>query len=114
MKPFIEHNGSKFYLPQEVNAQKFEMNVMEHGGKTHFLLCPKVKTRYVQASGGVMIKDGNEMKFTYKGRNIAQASFPLGAYETLEINIDYKAASSTPVSMESQPEIEAPSETAAE
>ncbi|HTL80213.1 MAG TPA: hypothetical protein VL651_00840, partial [Bacteroidia bacterium] len=101
MKPYIEHNGSKFFLPQEVNAEKFEMNVMEHGGKTHFLLCPKVKTRYVQASGGVMVVEGKEMKFTYKGRKLAQGSFPVGAYETLPIQIDYKAASATPVSMAS-------------
>ena len=74
MKPYITHNGKKIFLPQEVNANKFEMNVLEHGGKTIFLLCPKVNKRYIQASGAAMIQEGNEMKFTYKGRKLAQAS----------------------------------------
>ena len=93
MKPFIEHNGAKFYLPQEVKPHQFEMNVMERAGKTLFLLCPILKTRYVQATGGIMIKDGKDLKFTYSGRNIAQGTFPLGSYQTLPINIDHKAAS---------------------
>ncbi|MBI3511116.1 MAG: hypothetical protein HY064_10670 [Bacteroidetes bacterium] len=103
MKPYIDYKGDKLYLPQEVAADKFEMNVLELKGNPIFLLCPRVRTRYMQATGALMERDGSELKFILAGEKLTQASFPVGRYETIQLRIDHKAANATPVSMPSSP-----------
>lgn len=95
MKPFIEHEGKKIYLPQSVDPHKFEVCVMEFGKDNFYLLCRKVATRYTQATGVVMERAGNELIFHKAGAVYVQRTFPLSRVEFAKINIDWQATSAS-------------------
>ena len=103
MKPFIEINGDKVYLPQSVDPHKYEVCLMEFGNDYFYLLCRKVEKRYIQATGAVMERVENELKFHKIGDFYVQRTFPLNRIEIAKINIDWQATStSTPASVSSE------------
>jgi hypothetical protein len=98
MKPYIELRGDQLYLPQTVDANKFEVCVMTSGSDNFFLLCRKVATRYRQVTGVLMERKGNELIFHNAGGVYVQRTFPLNKSEMHKISIDWKA-SSGPISI---------------
>ncbi|CAN5174165.1 hypothetical protein BH09BAC5_BH09BAC5_11510 [soil metagenome] len=89
MKPFITLGKEKAYLPQSVDANKFEICEMSN----YFLLCRKVGTRYTQATGVLLERDGNELKFHKSGSYYLQRTFPLDKSSFHKIEIDWQASS---------------------
>jgi hypothetical protein len=92
MKPYVEIRGEKLYLPQEVDAHRFEVCSKEVNGGMLYLLCPKVPTRYVQATGAILERNGNEMQLQWSGGRLAKSTITLEGMETLAIRIDWQAA----------------------
>ena len=88
MKPYIEFNGEKIYLPQRVDPYKFEVCSRSNGAQTFFLLCRKVGKRYRQATGVVLKHNGTELDFYFDGSYV-QKTFPLEGSEFSEIRIDW-------------------------
>lgn|SRR5574337_47089 len=91
MKPYIEYNGDKLYLAQEVDANKFEVAVYAGGKEPFFMLCPQVPTRYIQATGAALLREGNELKFTWAKNKLQRVTYPLGAIEFIPVKIDWSA-----------------------
>lgn len=100
MKPYIETNGKKQYLPQNVDPHRFEVGVLERNGKTHFLLCPKVKTRYRQATGVHIETDGNEFVIPVVSGKIVKRTFPLEGLSFIPIQIDWQAGAPVTITHE--------------
>jgi hypothetical protein len=98
MKPYIEIDGERLYLPQTVDAHKYEVCVMSNGMDKFFLLCRKVAKRFIQATGVLMERSGKELIFHNAGGVYVQRSFPLSKTEIHPIGIDWQA-SSGPVSI---------------
>ena len=98
MKPYIEINGDQLYLPQTVDPHNFEVCVMSNGNDHFFLLCRKVAKRYMQATGVLMERTGNELIFHNAGGVYVQRTFPLDKSEIYKIGIDWKE-SSGPISI---------------
>ncbi len=87
MKPYIDLEGKKIYLPQSVDAHNFEICVMGD----FFLLCKKVTQRYSQATGVLMERSGKELIFHKSVSSYFLRTFPLNKSEFYKINIDYQA-----------------------
>ena len=100
MKPYIEIDGNKVYLPQTVDPHKFEVCSREFEGRRYYLLCRKVSQRYVQATGVVLEHNGNELNFHLAGKVYVQRTFPLSEIKTHKINIDYSAGGSISIQHE--------------
>lgn len=98
MKPYIEIEGARVYLPQTVDPHNFEVCVMSNGHTNFYLLCRKVATRYSQATGVVMERNGNELGFHKAGAVYVQRTFPLHKSAMHKIQIDWQA-SSGPISI---------------
>lgn len=93
MKPYIEVKGQRIHVPQSVDPHKYEVCLLEFGDDYFYLLCKKVGKRYIQATGVVMERVGNELIFHKMGDFYAQRTFPLNLIEILKINIDWQATS---------------------
>jgi hypothetical protein len=91
MKPYIEYKGEKLYLAQEVDPNRFEVAVNAVGGDPVFVLCPKLRTRYVQATGILLFREENELVFTWIKKELERITYPLGALEFIPIKIDWSA-----------------------
>ena len=98
MKPYIESDGDRLYLPQTVDPHKYELCVMNAGGNIFYLLCRKVATRYIQATGVLMERVANEIIFHNAGGVHVQRTFPLNNSEMHKIQIDWQA-NSGPISI---------------
>ena len=98
MKPYIEIENDRVYLPQTVDPHKFEVCVMSNGNGNFYLLCRKVATRYTQATGVVMERKGKELDFHKAGSAYVQRTFPLFKSKIHKIQIDWQA-SSGPISI---------------
>lgn len=85
MKPYVELNGDRLYLPSIVDT-RFEVCIHSlNSSEYHFLLCPIVKHRYVQATGAVLERDGQELKFAVQNGLLVMRTFPLDGLESLRI-----------------------------
>jgi hypothetical protein len=91
MKPFASINGKKYYLPQEVNVHRFELAVLTRNGQAHYLLCPKVKTRYRQATGAHLELEGNSFTIPVVAGKIVRRTFPLEGLEFISLEADWQA-----------------------
>lgn len=100
MKPYIETEGTRLYLPQTVDPHKFEVCMRSWNGMTFFLLCRKVAQRYRQATGVVMERVNNELIFHKAGAVYVQRTFPLEGLETANIQIDWSAGASVSIPTE--------------
>lgn len=93
MRPYIDFNGERLYLPQRVDAHNFEVCSRNHGNNTFFLLCKKVSQRYRQVTGVVLERKKNDLDFHLAGSRYVQRTFPLDGSELNKINIDWSASS---------------------
>lgn len=100
MKPYAEINSKKVYLPQEVDPHRFEVCSVERNGTTQYLLCPKVKTRYVQATGLVMTIEGNEFAFAGSHNKLARGTVSLEGTTFTPVKADWGAGSSISIKHE--------------
>jgi hypothetical protein len=98
MKPYIETDGDRVYLPQSVDPHKFEICMLSNGKNNYYLLCRKVSKRFFQATGVLMERAGNELDFHRSGVHYIQRTFPLDKSEFKPIQIDWQA-SSGPISI---------------
>jgi hypothetical protein len=90
MKPYIEIDGARLYLPQEVDPHRFEVCLYTPGDRSlYFLLCPIVKTRYRQATGAILERTGNELRLPTAGGNLVRRTVPLEGAEFLKLHIDW-------------------------
>jgi hypothetical protein len=95
MKPYIEVDGERLYLPQEVDPHRFEVCMHTLNGTVpFFLLCPVVKHRYHQATGIVLERVGKELQLHLAGGSVVRRTFPLAGLETKKISIDWNAGAS--------------------
>ena|SRR5665213_2107741 len=95
MKPYIEFNGEKIHLPQEVDPHKYEVCSRNFEGKNYFILCRKVSKRYRQATGVVLEHNGKEMIFHLSGNSYVQHTFPLEQMQIHKINIDWNVGATS-------------------
>lgn len=98
MKPYIDLDGDRIFLPQTVDAHKFEVCVMKDGATIFFVLCRKVSQRFTQATGVLMERTGNELIFHNAGGVYVQRTFPFNKSEMHKIQIDWQV-SSEPISI---------------
>lgn len=91
MKPYIEIKGKKVYLPQQVDPHRFEVCALQFKGTIHYLLCPKLKNRYRQATGIHIEQNGNEFAIPMVNGKVVKRTFPLEGMETIAIQIDWSA-----------------------
>lgn len=104
MKPYIEINNKKIHLPQQVDPHRFEICSIHAKGADQYLLCPKVKTRYRQATGVHIELSGNEFTIPVVSGKIVKRTFPLEGLETIAIKIDWSAGAAPAfVKEESEP-----------
>ena len=100
MKPFIEFNGEKVYLPQSVDPYKFEVCSRNFEGENYFILCRKVSKRYHQATGVVLKHNVRELDFYLDGNSYVQHTFPLEQMQIHKIIIDWNAGGSVSIKQE--------------
>lgn len=93
MKPFIEISNKKYHLPQQVDPHRFEVCTIGGKGSEQYLLCPKVKTRYRQATGIHIEISGTEFIIPFSNGKVVRRTFPLEGMETIAIQIDWSAGS---------------------
>lgn len=91
MRPFITISNQKIYLPQQVDPHRFEVCTLESKGVVNYLLCPKLKVRYRQATGIHIEKSGNEFLIPMVNGKIVKRTFPLDGMQTIAIQIDWSA-----------------------
>jgi len=95
--PYIEIDGKRYHLQQEVDPHRFEVGAYANKGVTEYFLCPKVKTRYRQATGLMLVKEGDNMNIQVRGGNIVRMTVPLSYIEFIPIQIDWSASSTNSV-----------------
>ena len=96
MRPYIEMNGKRYHLQKEVDPHRFEVGVLEVNGSPEFLLCPKVKQRFRQATGAALVIDGHQLNLVLNpDGKIIQRTFPLKGLEIFSIQIDWNASSTS-------------------
>jgi len=100
MKPYIELSGTKIYLPQAIDPHKYEVCTMKSGSKTYFLLCKKLRKRYIQATGVLMELVDTNLDFHKIGDFYVQRTFPLKGLVIKKIDIDWQATSTSTPSAE--------------
>ncbi|MDQ3109912.1 MAG: hypothetical protein M3R17_08450 [Bacteroidota bacterium] len=98
MKPYVEIEGTRVYLPQSVDPHKYEVCIMKNEATDFYLLCLKVSRRFIQATGVLLERAGNELIFHKSGMYFIQRTFPLNKSEFKTIQIDWQA-SSGPISI---------------
>ena len=103
MKSYVEIDGEKLYLPQEVDPHRFEVCVQRFDGEQPFyLLCPITKTRYRQATGALLERFGKELQL-HTGSVITR-TFPLIGLETYKLSIDWSVGAQPSFTAKESPE----------
>lgn len=108
MKPYVEIQDRRIYLPQEVDLHRFEVCSLSG----NYILCPKVKTRYRQATGIHIEIQGNDFTIPLVSGKVVRRTFPLEGATFHEIRPDWSKGAAP--SFTHSPEEEQPQTQAAE